>query len=101
MANKREVAIVLLMALLLVGVWGLVTRLSTANDNAQTQFVYDAVHSAAMTCYAVEGAYPEDVEYLRAHYGLAYDEDRYFVRYDAFASNQVPEINVIELEAGE
>ena len=99
MANKREVAIVLLMALLLVGVWLLVSRLSTANDDAQTQFVSDAVHSAALTCYAVEGAYPENVSYLRAHYGLAYDEDRYLVRYDAFASNQVPEISVIEVEA--
>ena len=100
MANKREIAIVLLMVVLLAGVWMLVSRVGNANDEAQTQFVVDAVQRAALTCYAVEGAYPESVEYLRDHYGLAYDEDRYFVRYDAFASNLVPEISVIELEAG-
>lgn len=99
MAIRREIAVVLLMALLLCGVWLLVSRLSTAQQGAQTQFVYDAVHNAALTCYAVEGAYPEDLEYLRKHYGLAYDESRYIVTYDAFASNLVPEIYVTEVEA--
>ena len=96
---KREIAIVLAMALLVAGIWVLISKVSTANDGAQTQFVYDAVHYAALTCYAVEGAYPEDLEYLRSHYGLAYDQDRYYVRYDAFASNQIPEIYVAALEA--
>ena len=98
MAYKREIAIVLLMLLVLVGVWLLVSRVGTSSDNAQTQFVTDAVQNAALTCYAVEGAYPDDVEYLRAHYGLAYDQDRYMVRYSAFASNLLPEIYVTEVE---
>ena len=76
------------------------SRLGRANDGAQTQFVTDAVHNAALTCSAVEGAYPTSLEYLRSHYGLAYDESRYMVRYDAFASNLLPEITVIEVEAG-
>ena len=76
----------------------LVSRVDTAQSGAQTQFVYDAVHNAALTCYAVEGAYPDDLEYLRTHYGLAYDQDRYMVRYSAFASNLLPEIYVTEVE---
>ncbi|MBQ8971791.1 MAG: hypothetical protein IJ074_01745 [Clostridia bacterium] len=99
MAYRRELAVVLLIVLLLTGVWLLVSRIESANDGAQTQFVQDAVRNAALTCYAVEGAYPEDLEYLRAHYGLAYDESRYYVNYDAFASNLVPEITVIEVGA--
>ena len=87
------------MILLLTGVWLVVSRVSGANDKAQTQFVSDAVLNAALTCYAVEGAYPEDLEYLRENYGLAYDDSRYFVTYDAFASNLVPEIFVTEVEA--
>ncbi len=98
MAYRKEIAIVLLMLLVLVGVWLLVSRVGTSSDNAQTQFVTDAVQNAALTCYAVEGAYPDDVEYLRAHYGLAYDQDRYMVRYSAFASNLLPEIYVTEVE---
>ena len=99
MAYRREIAIVLLMVLLLAGVWLLVSRVGNASDGAQTQFVTDAVHNAALTCYAVEGAYPDDLEYLRAHYGLAYDEDRYLVTYSAFASNLLPEIYVTEVRA--
>ena len=99
MAYKREIAIVLLMVALLAGVWLVVSRVSTKSDTAQTQFVVDAVHNAALTCYAVEGAYPTDLEYLRTHYGLAYDQERYRVSYDAFASNLLPDIKVTELGA--
>ena len=99
MAYKREIAIVLLMLLVLVGVWLLVSRVGTSSDNAQTQFVTDAVQNAALTCYAVEGAYPTNLEYLRKNYGLAYDQSRYQVRYDAFGSNLMPDIRVTEVEA--
>ena len=98
MAYKREITLVLLMLVLVFVVWMLVSRLETTNDGAQTQFVVDAVHNAALTCYAVEGAYPSGLEYLRANYGLAYDENRYMVRYDMFASNLMPDISVIEVE---
>ena len=98
MAYKREIAIVLLMALLLGGAWLLITRLGNKSGAAQTEFVTKAVHNAALTCYAVEGAYPDNLEYLRANYGLAYDENRYMVRYDMFASNLMPDISVIEVE---
>ena len=99
MITRKEIAIVLVMALLLAGVWLLVSRVESTNDGAQTQFVYDAVQNAALTCYAVEGAYPESLEYMRENYGLAYDESRYYVTYDAFSSNLVPDIRVIEVEA--
>ena len=97
MAYRKEIAIVLLMLLLIGGVWMLVSRLGASSGEAQTQFVTDAVHNAAVTCYAVEGAYPDDLNYLRSHYGLAYDESRYMVRYSAFASNLLPEIYVTEV----
>ena len=101
MAYKREIAIVLLMVLLLCGAWLLITRLGNKSGAAQTEFVTDAVHNAALTCYAVEGAYPTSLEYLRAHYGLAYDQSRYFVRYDSFGSNLMPDISVTEVEASD
>lgn len=100
MIGRKEIAIVLVMLVILAGVWMLVSRVGTASSGAQTQFVVDAVHNAAVTCYAVEGAYPDDIEYLRSHYGLAYDQDRYMVTYSAFASNLLPEIYVTEVEAG-
>ena len=99
MAYRREIAIVLLMILVLGGVWVLLTKVGRSSGEAQTQFVTEAVHNAALTCYAVEGAYPTDLEYLRTHYGLAYDQSRYFVRYDSIGSNLMPDISVTEVEA--
>lgn len=97
MIGRKEIAIVLVMLVILAGVWMLVSRVGTASSGAQTQFVVDAVHNAALTCYAVEGAYPNNLEYLRSHYGLAYDQSRYMVTYSAFASNLLPEIYVTEV----
>ena len=99
MAHKREIAVILLIVVLVVGVWMLVSRLGSSSGEAQTEFVIEAVHNAALTCYAVEGAYPSDLEYLRSNYGLAYDQSRYFVRYDSFGSNLMPDISVTEVEA--
>lgn len=58
----------------------------------------DAVRRAAVACYAAEGAYPPDIEYLKEHYGLTIDEDRYIVNYDIFAENLMPDITVLEIE---
>ena len=97
MINRKEIAVIVLMVLLIAGIWTLVGRVGTSGDRAQTQFVRDAVRNAALTCYAVEGAYPDSLDYLREHYGLAYDQNRYRVTYDAFASNLVPGIFVTDM----
>lgn len=97
MAYRREIAIVLLIVALLTGVWLLVNRVGSSSDQAQTRFVTEAVHNAALTCYAVEGAYPSGLEYLRSHYGLAYDQNRYMVNYIWEGSNMMPDIRVTEL----
>ena len=55
-----------------------------------------ALHRAAVACYAAEGIYPPDLDYLCQHYGIQVDEDRYTVIYDAFASNLMPDITVLE-----
>ncbi|MBR1707643.1 MAG: hypothetical protein IJ719_02290 [Clostridia bacterium] len=93
---KREVAVLLAMVLLVAAVAVLITRISNSQGGAETEFVQNAVKNAAITCYAVEGAYPDDLSYLRENYGLAYNENRYLVTYNAFASNQLPEIYVME-----
>ena len=56
----------------------------------------DSVRRAAVTCYAVEGIYPPDLEYLQEHYGIQIDETNYAVFYEVFASNMMPDITVVE-----
>jgi hypothetical protein len=44
----------------------------------------------------VEGMYPDDLKYLREHYNLSYNEERYIVYYRPLASNLMPSIKVAE-----
>ncbi len=94
--NRRDLIKLLCIVVVLAAAVLLVNRIDTAQDKAETDIVRDAVKNAALTCYAVEGAYPDSVDYLREHYHLAYDEDRYMITYDAFASNMIPDIYVTE-----
>ena len=60
------------------------------------QQLEEALRRAAVTCYAVEGFYPSDLEYIISQYGLQYDDSQYVVYYEVFASNLMPEITVLE-----
>ena len=55
----------------------------------------NAVLRSAMECYAVEGVYPESLDYLEQHYGLRVNHRDYIVTYEVFASNQPPSIQVL------
>lgn len=91
----RSVAATLaVFALLFAGALWMLNRVDAGADAAQVEMVRDAVHNALVTCYAVEGSYPGELGYLKENYGLAYDEARFVVYYDAFASNILPEVRV-------
>lgn len=94
--KRRDVAALAVFVAIVLAFCLAVDRLTDASDGAELKLVRDAVKNAALTCYAVEGAYPEDIDYLRDHYGLAYNEERYMIYYDAFASNVLPDIRVVE-----
>lgn len=51
----------------------------------------------AIQCYASEGSYPPDLEYLEANYGLILSRDRYLYYYEVFAANVLPDIRVVPL----
>ena len=57
-----------------------------------------AVLEAAVQCYAVEGRYPESLERLEREYGVQINHDRYIVTYDVFATNQLPDVQVLQKE---
>ena len=60
----------------------------------QADLVRDSVMSAVVQCYALEGRYPEDMEYLSKNYGLLLDTKRYIYHYEKFASNILPDVRV-------
>jgi hypothetical protein len=79
-----------------MGVTAAIRQTAVASDAEGLALAERAVRRAAVSCYAVEGAYPSTYEYLKSHYGVSVDEDRYVVFYEAFASNLMPEITVVE-----
>ena len=64
------------------------------NDEESIAAIKAAVERAALQCYVVEGAYPVDLRYLQDNYGLMINTDKYYVVYNAYAENQLPDIRV-------
>lgn len=54
-----------------------------------------ALRRSAVACYAAEGVYPPNLDYLTEHYGVQIG-DEYTVFYEVFASNLMPDITVLE-----
>lgn len=54
-----------------------------------------ALRRSCVACYAAEGVYPPDLDYLKEHYGLQIDETHYTVHYSVFAENLMPDITVL------
>ncbi len=89
------IAVVLAAALLFGGVrlYGLVSRDMGEQAAAALR---QAVVDAAVQCYAVEGKYPESLDVLEQEYGVQINHARFIVTYDVYASNQLPDVTVLE-----
>ncbi len=92
---RGMIVTVVVFALILYSGMTVLGHIERLTGDAETETVRRAVRTAALTCYAVEGYYPQKLSYLKDHYGLAYDEETYQVSYYAFASNLIPDIYVL------
>lgn len=70
-------------------------NLNSGQGEKGRQQLEDSLRRAAVTCYASEGIYPPDTDYIAEHYGVTFDSDRYVVFYDVFAENLMPDITVL------
>jgi len=69
-----------------------VSNYGATSDSLDKANVQEIVEKYAIQCYASEGSYPPDLNYLVEHYGLILDEERYIYEYDIFGSNVMPDI---------
>lgn len=72
-----------------------VFRLTNISQTSDTELLYKAINRAVVNCYAIEGRYPESLEYLVEKYGVIINDDRYLVHYEVFASNVKPSVRII------
>ncbi len=97
---RDNLAAILLFAVLAgVLLWGL-SDAETVGKTQGLRAAEESLHRAIVTCYAIEGRYPQSYEYLTEHYPVRIDESRYTVIYSIFAENIMPDVTVIE-KAGE
>lgn len=81
-------ALLLVLAALLPGIQ------RSIQENSR-EAIRDTVLRCAVECYAVEGAYPDSLSYLEDRYGLTVNHRDFIVTYEVFASNQLPEVQVL------
>lgn len=99
--KKLSIGPVLLVPAALAVLLMFTSALSNLDDGRRSEGrrqLEDAVRRSAVACYAAEGIYPPDLEYLEEHYGVQVDRERYTVVYEVFASNLMPDVTVLENE---
>lgn len=82
--------------------WFIVATLnaSSSTEKRELSALETNIENGITMCYAVEGSYPVDIEYLCEHYGLIYDREKYFIDYNRFASNIRPTVTILERRSG-
>ena len=74
------------------------SAVSGGTSERQKQNLEDSIMHSIACCYAVEGSYPESLDYIKENYGLIYDEKQFFVDYRVSGSNMMPDVTIIELK---
>jgi hypothetical protein len=93
----RGVMAVCLTALAIMGVyWGAAATKGQADAQA-LRMTEESIRRAAVQCYALEGVYPVNIQYLMDHYGIRPDTDRFVVHYEFVADNLLPVILVLPM----
>lgn len=91
---SRIIPVLFFVFLLILFIRG-VNSVADTTENKQIESLETALERSIAQCYAVEGSYPEDVNYLCNHYGLTYDHEKYMVNYTYYGSNIYPEYIVL------
>lgn len=87
--------------LILLLLYYFITSLTTlGNDHASENKnqLQQAITRATVACYAAEGIYPPDLNYLKDHYGIQINDSLYVIQYEYIASNLMPDITVLEIQ---
>ncbi len=92
--KRTALAAILVLAVVAVYAFTGVTQKSAGEQGLA--ITRRSVQRAAVQCYALEGVYPPTLEYLKQHYGVAPNEELYFIDFQYIAANLMPDITVLE-----
>ena len=86
----------LFLGILLLFVFGFQSAASFNKRNEQQQ-ITETIQKLTLKCYSIEGRCPTSIAYLKEHYGVTWNEDKYVVDYEIVGSNLMPSVTVIPL----
>lgn len=89
---KSVFFVIIISAILVAGIY----YIGNLGNEQGIKLTREAAVRTAVQCYAIEGIYPPNVEYMEENYQFSYDKSKYYIHYDAFASNIMPTIEVYE-----
>ena len=75
--------------------WWIFGMIGDSADAEQCRLTEEAIRRAAVDCYAIEGSYPRNLDYLVEHYGVQVDTGKFVVNYEAAGANLLPYIEVV------
>lgn len=90
--NLSLVFFILIIAIFIIGINVIANR----NEKDEKEVLANAISKDIVHCYAIEGYYPPNLEYIIEHYGLTYDSEKYIVDYEPIGSNIMPSVNIVE-----
>lgn len=93
--SRQLIVLLLFLVFFCAFVYG-ISNISSKTDENETETLHLAISRGITHCYATEGHYPENLEYLLTHYGITYDSEKYFVDYQVLGENIFPDVTIIE-----
>ncbi|MBQ7536260.1 MAG: hypothetical protein IJT43_11670 [Stomatobaculum sp.] len=72
--------------------------LGDSRSAEQEKALNTSLERCITNCYALEGFFPPDLQYMEDHYGLSYDKNLFFVDYQPIAANIRPDYFVLLLK---
>ncbi|MBR7058135.1 MAG: hypothetical protein IKI35_05360 [Stomatobaculum sp.] len=97
--RKHSLMLSLAFCLAWTGLFASMTgSVSTSRSAEQEKALNTALERCITNCYALEGFFPPDLQYMEEHYGLSYDKSQFFVDYQPVAANIRPDYFVLLLK---
>ena len=87
---------IFLLVIVLVAFSLFASSMTDTNSSREREILQNAIDRSITQCYALEGVYPDNLEYLEQEYGLTYNKEHFFVDYQYIGSNLRPDITIIE-----
>ncbi len=87
-----------LTVLLLIALGWAAARAESQTAAQALRLTEESIRRAAVQCYALEGFYPANINYLMEHYGIRPDTSRFIIHYQFIADNLLPDITVLPIE---